>query len=497
MNIILKNSLKNIFGKPFRTLLVVFSIFVCSLCALLSFDLVSGFKGVLTGIFGSISKADIMFVASDYSTKGLPDGFPSADMMELSANSEQLYKDIEGEYAYVTASKLSIYGLDVDDAVKMKFLDPVEIGYKETAISAKFAKDYGYSAGDTLLVHDRAEGSMELTVVSVLPDDTNNIFLRGYVALVNMDTATEISCGRTDKGVLMIDIDDDSLVEDAIKMLEEYYPESSVMRTSLTAEDYEMINEIASVLYLLFAITFLLVIFVTASICNRIVSERMSFIGTLRSLGMSTLRTGRILLLENVLYAVLGSVPAVILYALVRGPMFEMLFVTSSDDIAITIPKLSVFLVAGIILGAVAVECLIPLRAIVKALGTSIRDIIFDNRDTEYKYNKAGLIIGIVFAAGSIVAFFFRTKLTGATCCLVSGVTSLAFLFPWIFKCLTTLINNLAAKRGNAKWAFASVEARSRKSTVGSGVLCVTAAAMSVVIFAIGYPVLSSHAMTR
>ena len=52
----------------------------------------------------------------------------------------------------------------------------------------------------------------------------------------------------------------------------------------------------------------------------------MSYIGTLRSLGMSTSRTGRILLLENVLYAVLGSIPATVLYSFIRVPILNLLF---------------------------------------------------------------------------------------------------------------------------------------------------------------------------
>ena len=118
--------------------------------------------------------------------------------------------------------------------------------------------------------------------------------------------------------MLMIDLKDNSKIEEAKKMLEARYPDASIQDLYLTDSDMQMINELKAVFYLLFAITFLLVIFVTASICNRIVSERMSFIGTLRSLGMSTARTGRILLLENVLYALLGSIPATALYSVIR-----------------------------------------------------------------------------------------------------------------------------------------------------------------------------------
>lgn len=495
MNIILKNSLKNIFGRPLRTLLVVFSIFVCSLSAMISFDLVSAIRGLLVGMFGAMTSGDIIATVNEFSVKGLPDGFPECTMMEINSNSERFYKDIEGEYAYVSAVGLSIYGIDMREASDLGFMDYVELGDMETLITMKVAKDFGYKEGDKLVVHDRAGNEVELKIAGMLPEDTANVLLTGRVAVVNKDTGAVLSCGRDDTGVLFVDVKDDSLVEDASRMLEEYYPEGWVSRISLEEEEEQELDELASFMYLLFAVTFLLVIFVTASICNRIVSERMSFIGTLRSLGMSTAGTGRILLLENVIYAVFGSVPAVVLYTTLRDPAFEMIFNTTDSEgniIPLNVPPVSVFLMAGVILGAVLIECLIPLKAILKALKTSIRDIIFDNRDTEYKYSKAGLFAGLFFIAGCIVFFFFRKNFYGATGCLVCGVVGLALVFPWIFKAVMTLINNAAVKKGNAGWNLASAEARSRKSTVGSGVLCVTAAAMSVVVFAIAQSAMDS-----
>ena len=82
MNIVFKNSLKNIFGKPLRTLLVVFAIFVCSLCALLCFDLSESITGILTLFYGSVSRADAVL-----STKyGI--SYRSAEAAIISAVSE-------------------------------------------------------------------------------------------------------------------------------------------------------------------------------------------------------------------------------------------------------------------------------------------------------------------------------------------------------------------------------------------------------------------------
>ena len=487
MNIVLKNSLKNIFCKPFRTLLVLFAIFMCSLCALLCFDLGSSLGRIITDMFASVSRADIMVVSGGSDLTNLPDGFPEADYMKMTANSEMLYKEIEGEYCYVTTDSLSIYGVDVDEAVDMEFLTPMEIGYGEIYVTKRFAEDFGYKTGDKITVHDRARNELELTIGGLVPDDNKNPLISGNCGIVNLETSDDLSCGYREANVIMVDLKDNSKIEEAKEMLTDAYPDVSITDLFLTESDMSLVNEIKAIFYIMFAITFLLVIFVTASICNRIVSERMSFIGTLRSLGMSTARTGRILLLENVLYALLGSVAATVLYCIVRDPIMNVFFFAedASGESILQVPKLSIALVLGVIIGAVVIECLIPLKAILKALNTSIRDIIFDNRDTEYRYSKSGFIIGLVCLVIAAVTFFLRDNLFAALFCLLSTVAALALLFPRLLKLITIGVEKLADKLNKSSWSLAAAEARTRKSTVGSGVLSATAAAMCIVVYSV------------
>ena len=109
----------------------------------------------------------------------------------------------------------------------------------------------------------------------------------------------------------------------------------------------------------------------------------------------------------------MGSVPATVFYALVRNPIMNVMFVfeDGSGNNVFEIPSLSWALFAGVIIGAVLIECLIPLKAILKALKTSIRDIIFDNRDTEYKFSRSTFVFGLVCLALAIVTFIFKKNL--------------------------------------------------------------------------------------
>ena len=484
MNIILKTSLKNIFGKPLRTMLVVFSIFLCAICAMVCFDFVSSVEKLLGGSSIGLSKADCLLMANEYPVKGLPEGFPECETLEITGQGELLYKKIEDEYNYVTTEKLAIYGVNVEDAINMEFIDPVELGLNEAVITGKFAESYGYSVGDTLVVYDKQKNEVELKIVGIMHNDSN-YFISKYTAIVNEETIKIITCGRVNASIVIIDILDQEKALDAIASLEASYPKALLINFVVDESVMNTLHELLTYFYLIFAITFLLVIFVTASICNRIVSERMPFIGTLRSLGMSNAKTGRILLLENTLYALLGSVPGIIIYGLIRNIVLDKIFGLNKEGTSFksTIPPMSALVIIAVIIGSILIECAIPFKAIMKALKTSIRDIIFDNRDTAYKFSKSGLIIGLVLIPGAVVSAFFSKNLYAAIICMVCSVTALALLYPWIFKGVTGLIKKIADKKEDARLSLASVEAISRKSTVGSGVLCVTAAAMCVIVF--------------
>ena len=484
MNIVLKNSIKNVFGKPFRTLLVVFAIFMCCACALLSFEFGGSITRIFTEYLGSVSRADIMIQSGGSDLSVLPEDFPECDTLSVISDSEMLYKEIENEPYFVTTDQLYIYGMDIDEAVDMEFISPMDIKPGEMYISKTFSEDYGYEVGDTIVIHDRAYNELELTIAGLFPEELKNPLLTGNCAIVDLETSTQIGCGYADINVLLVDIKDDSKIEEAKDIIKEAYPDTSTQDLFLTDSMMTLLNEIRFIFYLMFAVTFLLVIFVTSSICDRIVSERMSFIGTLRSFGMSVQGTARILLLENVLYALMGSIPAVVLYALVRDKFLSALFSTT-DGMDIPIAKMHTSLLVAIVIGAVIVECVIPLKAIFKALKTSIRDIIFDNRDTEYKFSRSALVIGIICLVIAVITFIFRNNFAACILCLITAVASLACLFPRLLKLIATGIKKVADKYNKPVWGLAAVEAISRKATVGNGVLCATASAMCIVVVAL------------
>lgn len=488
MRIILKTVFKNIFGKPLRSLLVIFSIFFCALSAMFCFDLAKTEKNLINNLLSTMSgEADLGVNMRICDVSKLPEGLPEFNAFRLRGVSDSIYTPIDGEYCFVKMESMYIYGIDPEIAVKMGYLDDPEIKTGEIIITDKVADACGYSVGDMAEVHDLAGDVHELVIKDIVTADLKNLLFQDYTGVVNDETADILTCGKPVSGTMMIDVIDNTRITEAEEILKDEFQADNVQTYALTEDMEAIMNELYGILFILFAITFLLVVFITFSICERIVGERMSFIGTLRSLGLSSAQTAFVLLLENVMYALLGSIPGVWLYLSLRGPMMDSLFDVSSAglEVKFDIPEVSIALVLTVIISAILIECLIPLKAVLKALNTSIRDIIFDNRDTEYKFSKSGTITGIVMLVIAVLSMILGKTLFGAGLCLITGVIALALLFPRILKAVTGCLTKFAEKRENGKMYLASGEAMSRKSTVGSGVLCATSAAMCMLIYVI------------
>ena len=501
MNILLKTTLKNIVGKPFRSALVIFSIFICSIAALLSFDLMQVEQdSVLDMLSQVMGKADIVLSGQGADDRLLPEGFPEHDILSVRSFNDSVYENVPGEYFVATSSRVDISGLDLEAAVRMGMIsDGLDLGDNEAIVTMSFASLYGCEEGDTVTVHDVRGNPVDIVVRHIVPTQPMHMILRGNAVVVNDNTADVLSCGQNIRKMYYFSINDPARVMEASDMLELTFPNANVLSFAGSMGNDSQMQETLGMMMLMFAVAFLLVVFITASICERIVSERMSFVGTLRSLGLSARATGMILLLENVVYALLGSVPAVILYILVRIPLYNSMFSFTTSEgalIEFKAPPLSILLVIGVVVGAIVVECIIPLKAQLRALRTSIRDIIFDNRDTDYKFSKFGLILGSILSVTAVITFFFRTNIFGAAACLVTGVFGLSFLFPRILRVITNFLKKTASKADHEKWALASVEAGTRKSAVGSGVLCVTSTAMCMIVFTVAASMIGAYSAT-
>ena len=487
MRLILKHTIKNILAHKLRTILLIICIAVCSLTAMMCFDMSSSLDKMVRVMFANMAgTTDLMITTQAPIEKDFTDGAPECDVMYLSGGSCYFDRHLDSSISYVRRKNVNIFALDTDQAKKMKLInEKVELGGKKAALSETFAKEYGYKAGDKIVLHGDRDIAVEFTVSSV--EKRQGLFDMSSVIVISLEDMKDlVITDEPEITMAFIDVKEDSQIKTAEDFFEKKYPTADIENYYDNEELNEEIDSITRIFLVLFAICMLLVIFVTVSVCERMIVDKMSVVGTFRSLGISPRTTTIALLFENILYGLFGSIIGVALYSSIKQPFFDSAFSFSSngeDFIHPDVPKAKLIVVIGVILGAVLVECLCPIKEVIKAVKTPIRDIIFDTKDTEYRPSRIGTYIGFGLIAVSVVTFFIRGNFWCNMICFVSFIAAVALLFNYVHRFIAKLLEKLFEKLNFPIARLAAVEAGAKKCTVGSSVLCVTAASIAMVLY--------------
>ena len=480
MSLIIKHTLKSMRAHKMRTFLLLFCVSICSLAAMLCFDMSGSLEqAVKTDNAKAFGKADIIVTASYDLDNDFASGIPESTILKLSTGSTVFTRHIDGTYDMLTQKACSISGVDIAKAKEMGVLpNDAEIGDMQAAVSKGFADEFGYSVGDTINLYNNRKQPMDFTVSAIYGDKVG-LFSSGDKIVISIDSMNRLY-SRENTGVRLayIDISDDNSINSAVKILEENSPLANVEAVFENEQTQEMIGNITRIFTVLFAVCLLLVIFVTVSASQRIITEKMPVIGTFRSLGISSGLTYTVLLGENIAYGLIGSAIGIGCYSAIRPMIYSSQFGSSENA-----GSMSIGAVVGVMIFCVMLECLCPIKEILSAVKTSIRDIIFSNKDTQYKHGKVSTVAGILLALIAVVTAFFSKSFFTGLICFVSTAVGAALLFPYILRFISGVLIKIFDKYNKPVARLAAIEAREKKSTVGSAVLCFTAAAVCIVVY--------------
>ena len=484
MRLIFKHTLKDILAHKLRTLLLLLCIMVCSFSAMLCFDTGGSLNVMLRGLFSTVSgSSELMIETKSPIDDSFAEGAPECTVLRMGGLSCSFDRHLESDYAYVNRGGLEIFALDKDAAVKMNVIRKgLEIGDKKTAVAESFAEEFGYKVGDKIVFHGDRDMPVEFTISS-LEKEQGLFASQGQIAIISIEDLNELSLGgNAEIRTAMVDVKDDSQVKDAEKFFKEKYPTAEITNYLEEKDIQDAIDSVSRLFLILFAICMLLVIFVTVSVSERMISDKMSVVGTFRSLGVSSKMTTFALVIENAILGLVGSVLGILLYLLIKEPLFNSLLIVP-DAIRPEVPMPGVHVFIGVIVGAMVIECLCPIKESIKALRVPIRDIIFNTKETEYKPSKAATVIGFILLIAAAVTFFFRDNFYLTMLSFVCIIAGAALLFNFVTRGIAKLLAGFFAKRNMPIAHLAAVEAGAKKSTVGSSVLCMTAAALAIVIY--------------
>ena len=486
---LLKYTLKNIFQKKGRLFIILFCMIIACFAAFMAADFGTAIQKVIENqMASSFGSADYLLlyrgsegVTDDFFT-GLPE---SKYVCKRDVNKREVTRD-EKLYSYAIVDEIKFTSFnDMDTAIEMGLVpeDAVpEKGY--VTINRKYSEKYGYQEGDTITLYDASDNEYSFVISKVF---SGNMQRRGELyGFINKDDANEIN-NKTVYSNAYIAVDNE-IRGDFEKEVAEKHPGTSLTALYSSSGTEDMLGQITSFFYLLFVMMFLLVVFVTVSFTEKIINERMSVIGTLRSIGVSMRKTAFILLFENIMYALIGGSVGLLLYAIVRQVFMDAL----SDGLPVDMGPISPLVIFFVFLGAILVQMLIPTIEMLKAVKTSIRDIIFDTRDSEYKLSYSKVIFGLVLIVVGFVVGFTVDLLYTTLCSMILVVAGVALVMPVILKKVSEVLQKLFGKAGKPVAELASTEAGSKKHNFGSAILAVASILVTAVVFIAGQSMLSA-----
>lgn len=486
MGIIIKHTLKNIITKPIRTFVLILCISVTAISAYLMLDMSNSLSSALQNFFTKVvGTSDINVTCG----RGLYDenfeGTPEYEAIKVLSKTENLFRREKEFYSYSFVEEATIYSLDLKSSFNMGILnEELDLADDEIAINKTFSQKYGYEKGSIITLHDKYNEPIDYKVVTIL--EKNNAFIskNNSTAIVNLQAMKNLDAGEEQRIYQMfVDVKDNNRIEEFIDKVEENAPYIECSNLTGNESLKEAVSQITSLFVLIFIISFLLVIFITVSLSNRIICERMSVIGTLRSLGISQKVTTAVLLVENIIYGILGACIGTAVYTAIRYPMLSS-FISTGDNSPVVFDKVNISSYIIVFIGSVIMECISPVFSLVKAVNTPIRDIIFANKDTEYVLSNKQTILGMFFVVTGIINYMAgNNNMVILVISLICFILSVAMLMPVILSFTSKVFTKLFTKIKMPVASFASTEISSKKSTVSSSVLCATAVCLSMTIY--------------
>ncbi len=474
MSILGRLIIRNIFGKPLRSLAIITALAASAFALLFS---IGGrdapaveLRNMMLRSYGG---SEIMMLDKSHSLHPDISGFPEGTVICLQNTASGRMKTNKGEYT------VSVRCMDMNAAYDIGLTETVLDPKDGVLVSKAFSEKCGVGEGDTVTVTcaDRQPAEVKITAVT---DDRS---LRGNSSrlLIGAQLFESVS-GQSSTGysAALVDIPDELDVEKtAASLMSTFEGKNYIITPLLTDELLEEINSQTMAFFLIFAVILLMTLFLTFSMSRHIANERLSIIGTLRSLGGSISKTSRILIIESAVYGLIGGAVGILGY-LLAGDLAVGAFFSESTVREYSMPLWSYPLAMVL---TVVVQVAAQSGALIRAVKTPVRDIIFSSRDTAYHFSRVKTVTGFIILAAGIAAGMLASDMIVSVAAITLLSIGSVMILPLIIKGISKLLVKLFRAAGMPCAKLAAVELSYKKSTVAATQLTFIALSITTAIF--------------
>lgn len=462
--------LHNITVKPLRTAVIVLCLAAVSLTFSLCLTIsVSSKEAVREQVRSGNGRADIVLTSS----KGfdelpvLPDGCDSLPV--LLASSYLQIHDIDN-YKYVQKKSIKVLGVDAAKAHDFGILPDLTTPKDgEAVISYSIAQRYGYEVGDKLTLPCADMTDITLTVTEIVLNKGLLSIMPQTVIVTENTAKTVLSASERKATMIYLDAPDGRTSETA-EQLSGMYPGLLVQQLTETAETEDIVKSLTGTFFMLFVVTFLMILFIISAFAKNIAAERLAVIGTMRSIGAEKKTAAFTLLTECAVYGLLGGVVGTVLFYAFKDVLIgDMLLSVNGMRGSVSVPFY--IPLTGLLLSAV-ISCTVSLTTVIRTSKTPIRNIIFGSKDSVYRPSNTTASAGMILMICALILYFSAPRFSAYTAGLVAFVIGLCLIIPK----LLSAISEFTARRTNGGrfpvLRLAVIQSGTKKTAVTATLIC-------------------------
>lgn len=470
MRIIITHILRNIKEKKGRSLLIILSLMIASVVFILNLTIPNQIvETKAKQSRDAIGKSDVL-VAS-YVPFNIND-------IKLS-NEESKIVGVNDLYTIHKDKTLVIYGTDIKEASNINLIDNIDLLDNEIIISKTTADKYKYKLNDIITI-DLMDSKYELKIKDIV-EAKGLLSFKSLSGIINNDTYNKITSDENNKyRTYYIDVLNNEKVDDVKKYIQDNNDKKEYMVEKLV--DEEKIREdnyyTQFILLVIMIMATIMIFFVVNTLNKMIVMERMPVIGTFRSVGASKFKMNMLLVLENSIYGLLGGSVGALVSILINNFAASML---TGTTIKASVPVNN--LISGIIF-TICLEVFMSLASIIKSNKYSIKEILFEGKNSKAGFNIKESIISFILILLSIITYF----VIGDTNSLLSALSlimfwvGISYFIPTMMLFLSKIICGIAKMINSGSLLMAGKNLGFNKLLISSTRLVVISTSIMLVI---------------
>ncbi len=490
MKIILKYIVKDTFQNKWKSILLLMSLCISSMVIFLNFtlkdDLMKQYESVLRGSF-----KDFNYVIQKKKEYAYMDKFSSNEInLENLTVEKQFGLDrILGLFNWEQVQINSyIYGSDLDYLVKEGLIvinskgDFNEMNYK-LIISKNTSEKYHLSIADEIKINTE-HGEIDLSIGAIA--ENKGIFLQENDRLMlftSKETINNITNQKDNIRALYISVND--LSKESIDLFNNKNNEYVLIPLiDYKSIEYELENT-NNFLLLIFIAVIILVFYLNLGVVRIIFANKMCDIGTLRSLGASKGLINTFLILENILYGLIGGLLGIIFSKWVHKFLLDMLGATvlQKSDLEMNYGTHTLYMLFSVGF-VVFLQIVISIGEIYRINKKSIKDLLFEIISKKQEFSFKLTCFGGMCLLFSFCFFYWNNQykliLSGLSFILAIGGT--VCIIPLLLQLISKLFEYFLGVYNLASIKLSLKNTRNNKMIQSNVILITIMLAIMIII---------------